>query len=362
MLEKTDIQLKINNQAFIEATNLHNTFLKSRDYILDNIYNSIKDRFVKLYSTIHNSDESKFNASFKPDGAGLKFEVDFYNRGSHPPQALHSEGHQDSMGLCLYLALNEKLVSKDINLIILDDVVMSVDSGHRKQVCTILKKFYPNIQFVITTHDKTWATQLKNEGIVNRKGVIEFYDWSIDLGPLTNIVTDMWDKIEINIKKNEISIAAGTLRRGLEELFFNVCDSLQVEIKFKLDQKYELGDLMPPSVSKLREIIKKAKEAANSWSKKDDLEKISLFESQFKQILLRTNIEQWAINANVHYNKWANFSKEDFIPVVQAFQDLSSIFICNNCNGFLKIILDGYMLDSLRCNCNSINWNLKKSK
>ena len=54
-----------------------------------------------------------------PDGPGLNFEVDFHGRGQHPPHALHSEGHQDSMGLCLYLALTEHLRGGLMNLIIL---------------------------------------------------------------------------------------------------------------------------------------------------------------------------------------------------------------------------------------------------
>ena len=57
----------------------------------------------------------------------LNLEVGFYGRGTFPPHAFHSEGHQDSMGLCLYLALAERLTEGLIDLIILDDVVMSVD-------------------------------------------------------------------------------------------------------------------------------------------------------------------------------------------------------------------------------------------
>jgi hypothetical protein len=88
-----------------KAALLHDVFLVSRDLVLGALYSNIRDRFVKMYRELHGLDEEGFTAKIEPDEAGIDFEVDFYGRGVHPPHALHSEGHQDSMGLCLYLAL-----------------------------------------------------------------------------------------------------------------------------------------------------------------------------------------------------------------------------------------------------------------
>ena len=68
-------------------------------------------------------------------------------------------------GVCLFLALNEELAKGDLGLIVLDDVMMSVDTGHRKDVCRLLAEQFTECQFVITTHDKTWAKQLRQEGV-----------------------------------------------------------------------------------------------------------------------------------------------------------------------------------------------------
>jgi len=75
------------------------------------------------------------------------------SRGHFPPGAYHSEGHQDAMGLCLYLALMNHLLGNRFTIAVLDDVLMSVDSGHRRQVCTLLRENFPNTQFIFTTHD-----------------------------------------------------------------------------------------------------------------------------------------------------------------------------------------------------------------
>ena len=40
--------------------------------------------------------------------------------------------------VCLYLALAERLTGGMIDLVMLDDVVMSVDAEHRRQVCHLM--------------------------------------------------------------------------------------------------------------------------------------------------------------------------------------------------------------------------------
>ncbi len=160
--------------SLAKATILEEEFEKARDVVLGELYDEIKDQFVKLYRELHHDDEGNFEASLSPSGAALNFEVDFYGRGSHPPHALHSEGHQDSMGVCLFLALSEKLTEGFIDLIVLDDVVMSVDADDRRDLCNVLAKNFPNKQFLITTHDRTWAMQLKNNGVVKQDGLHEF--------------------------------------------------------------------------------------------------------------------------------------------------------------------------------------------
>jgi len=91
----------------------------------------------------------------------VKLLVDFYGRGMYPPHALHSEGHQDSMGICLYLALSEYINKGLVGATVLDDVVMSVDANHRKSLCRVLNKEFKDHQFIITTHDRSWAQQFK---------------------------------------------------------------------------------------------------------------------------------------------------------------------------------------------------------
>jgi len=69
-------------------------------------------------------------------------------------------------------------------------------------------------------------------------------------------------------------------------------------------------------------------------------------------------VEQWAINENVHYNKWGDFSEHDFRLVVEAFQDLFGLFRCSSCGGFIYVTHVDQESDSIRCGCRAINGNL----
>lgn len=343
----------------LQARSLSKHFEDARDETLSALYEKIETRFSTLYRAIHSEDEGGFESTLRPEGAGLKLEVEFYGRGKFPPLALHSEGHQDTMGICLYLALAERLTGKLLNLTILDDVVMSVDAGHRRKICELLANQFPGRQFLITTHDRTWARQLTTTGVVRKGNSIEFARWTIDAGPLVTTETDLWSKIDQDFTGGDIPTAAHRLRRGAEEFFEEVCNNLQAKLRYRSDGRLELGDFAPASISSYLNYLKKAKESANSWKNKDLVEKLSELETIAKQVISRSQIEQWAINENVHYSRWGEFQPSDFRPVIEAWKDLFDLFQCTKCATLLFLTSsNGKQPNTLRCQCGSANWNL----
>ena len=349
-------------ESYKKSEILYKTFLESRDKILNQLYSEIKDRFVELYRELHLDDEMEFKAIIISEGAGVDFKVDFHGRGVNPPNALHSEGHQDSMGICLYLALAERLTQGFIDLIILDDVMMSVDAPHRREICNLLANFFKGRQFFITTHDQTWARQLQSEGVIKAKNRIEFSNWTIENGPSVNISGDIWDEIDDDLEINDIPSAAAKLRRGSEEYFSQVCSALHAPVRFNLSGQYELGDLLSGAMSEYRSELKHAKEAANSWGNTEELNRLKQIDEFSKNVFTRLNMERWAVNPALHYNQWADFTPQDFKPVVDIFRDLFSIFQCNKCGTLLHLVINGPRPEAVKCNCGEVNWNLKENE
>ncbi len=361
-LEGAQMKLESAMLASNRASMLLLSFVKARDTVLETLYDSVRDRFVELYRELHGSDEAGFKAKIEPAGAGLNFEVDFYGRGKHAPHALHSEGHQDSMGLCLYLALAERLTKGIIDLVILDDVVMSVDAEHRRHLCRLLATSFPGRQFLITTHDKTWANQLKSEGVVRSRELVEFYNWSIEAGPQVGFEPEIWTRINKDLQQHDIPGAAARLRRGSEYFFAMVCDALKASIPYRLDSRWELGDFLPAAMACFRVFLKRAKDAAQSWGHQEAFQELQEIDSTVGGIYKRSQAEQWAINANVHYNNWANFEEADFRPVVEAFEDLYGLFLCAKCKGLLHLATKGMTQVAVRCNCGKVDWNLTRKE
>lgn len=359
-LETANKHLETSQLPYNRAVIVHDEFVKSRNLIVQSLYDSIRDQFVGLYRAIHNSDEDHFTATLEPKKAGIEFEVDFFGRGEFPPHALHSEGHQDSMGLCLYFALSNALTTGFIDLTILDDVVMSVDSEHRREICSIITKYYPKRQFLITTHDKTWAYQLKSSQVVKSKNLFEFFNWNINSGPTITYSQDLWEKIDQDLEKRDVNSAAAKLRRSSEAYFASVCDSLKAQIPYNISHRWDLGEYASSSKRQYSTLLKKAINSANSWNNDDLQSSLMELDSVKKQIYKKSEIEQWVINPTVHFTKWANLTPEDFRPVVDAFQDLWGLFSCPQCGNLLSVSFSSGSPVSVKCKCGTYNWNLER--
>lgn len=332
---------------------------------LEKIYKDVEKDFEEFYKFINQDDEENFTAKLTPSMGKLGFDVDFYGRGHFPPGAYHSEGHQDGMGLCLYLALMKKLQGGNFNFAVLDDVLMSVDTDHRREVCNLLKKYFPNTQFILTTHDEVWLKHMGTAGIINSGQSIRFRNWRPETGPTEWNNQDIWEEIETALNNDDVHAAAGKLRRYLEYIFKEICNNLQASVKFKGDGNYNLGDTLFPAVKQFRSLILKGKRASESWGKNEIAEQLEKKEKEVSDALITTNAEQWQINPAIHYNEWGNFGKRDFSPVITTFHDLVKNFICDEKDCESLFYLSGenpHKPDTLRCKCSKTNINIEGKK
>jgi AAA domain len=344
--------------AWTTAKAAYDAYCSVLEHELNTLYDAVQEDFSTFYRAINEDDEAKFTAKLTPSEGKLDFDVNFYERGLFPPGAYHSEGHQDSMGVCLYLALMKRLFAEQFTLALLDDVVMSVDSGHRYQFCKLLKTYFPHTQFVITTHDRLWAEQLRSAGLVTSKTSLAFHGWTIDTGPLVESNQEIWEEIASALAKGKVEAAAGALRHHLEYVSRFLADQLGATPQFRADGNYELGDLLPPVLARLKDLYGKASAAAQSWGKDAEKEAIANRKASLSAAAGASSVEQWAVNKAVHYNEWANFGKKDFQPVVTTFKTLLDCFHCESCESWMHVTPRA-IPESLRCGCNAINFNLK---
>jgi recombinational DNA repair ATPase RecF len=328
--------------------------------VLEGIYDTVQKDFTEYYSFINRDDEDKFEGMLTPSVGKLAFDVDFYGRGKFPPGAYHSEGHQDGTGLCLYLALMNHTLGTDFTLAVLDDVLMSVDAGHRREVCQLLKTKFPKTQFILTTHDPVWLQFMRTEHLI--QGSASFGGWTVDSGPQVWNEDDVWKQIDDKLKRSDVSGAAQTLRRYLEYISTILADNLRARTEYHANGQYDLGDLWPAVVRAWKDRLQEAKDSAVSWKK--GVAEIEGIQKDAKQKIGDTQSENWMINKAVHYNQWANLQPKEFAAVAAAFQAFLKSMQCaeESCLEFLHVSPVKGDKETLRCGCGGTILNLTISK
>jgi len=335
-------------------------FNKASNDVLVGIYDAVADEFSEFYRRLNKGDEDTFTGKLVQNDAKLNLDVDFYGRGEFPPGAFHSEGHQDGMGLCLYLALMKHTLGDEFRFAVLDDVLMSVDSGHRRQVCRLLVSEFPETQFILTTHDRVWLQYMMTEGLI--KGSEMFAGWTVDDGPRVWKKFDVWADIQAKLDDENIAEAAATLRRYLEHVGFVLSDGLKASVTFRADGNYTLNDLLPPGFSQAKKDMKAARTAAQSWGKSELEQEIGTAVQTFGELVEATQANNWMTNASVHYNEWANLEATEFGEVVQAFRSVIEFLQCGTCEALPHAVFNGVSREQIKCTCGEKAFDLTKKK
>jgi recombinational DNA repair ATPase RecF len=343
------------------AKAIYGAYCGAVDDALIKLYHEVEDEFAQYYREINADDESAFKAQLEPSAGKLELSVDFYGQGMFPPAAYHSEGHQDGMGICLYLALVKRILGDNFRFAVLDDVLMSIDSNHRRQFCQLLKSHFPKVQFIITTHDRVWAEQIRRSGLIARESQVRFHGWTVAGGPVVDLESEIWDRIDASLQADDISAAAARLRRHLESILSDLAVNLRGNVPYKPEGGADFGELISSVESAYGRLLAKAAKAANGWG--DDASKLTVdtAKSELSARRILKDEQAWAVNPAVHYNEWENLQKVDFKPVVDAWKQFLELFQCKNpaCESLLYVGMKGQEQDSLRCKCGTVSINLQ---
>lgn len=156
-----------------------------RKTYVEEILEKISDEVEKLYEQIH-PDEGIGEIRFylKPNTIGsLEFDGLFQSASEIPPQAYYSESHLDTLGICVFLAL-AKFFRTDRTVVVLDDVLTSIDGPHLDRFMKLLHKEAATFKHVIvTTHYRPWRDRYRwGKGPIANTQMIELGPWTLDKG------------------------------------------------------------------------------------------------------------------------------------------------------------------------------------
>lgn len=182
-IDNYDEVLKESENQLKKAEKTFEIFTKTKQEYIDNMLFEIRDDIKYFYDFIHNDDEI-MSPDFLLSGA-KKIDVHLDSFGeSVDSRSFASEGHLDTLGLCIFLAFNKQF--NNLGLMVLDDVLTTVDTSHKEKIAKLLLEEFEDFQFIITAHNKTWVDELEDLCIEYGKDnvVYEIEDWSLEDGPV----------------------------------------------------------------------------------------------------------------------------------------------------------------------------------
>ncbi|MFN0072129.1 MAG: AAA family ATPase [Chloroflexota bacterium] len=157
------------------------TVSTARKRYAEDILDTVAEDVGQLYARIH-PDEPLGRVHFalkRQASSSIELDAGFQDRDDLPPQAYYSESHLDTLGICVFLALARRFKT-DRSIVILDDVVTSVDGPHVDRFMAMLQSQAQDFnQLIITTHEHTWAARYRGLSDI---AVMELGGWSLERG------------------------------------------------------------------------------------------------------------------------------------------------------------------------------------
>ena len=232
-----------------------------RKSYVDGILSSISVDVEKLYEKLHPGEGiGKVRFFLNPNKPGsLEMDGEFQGKAGVPFQAYYSESHLDTLGICVFLALANKFKT-DQTIVILDDVVTSVDNVHLDRFMQLLHDQASNFnQVIVTTHYRPWRDRYRYaKGPKSNVQVIDLRRWSFEWGIQTDEMKTFVTEIEECLKAPSIDRQVIASKAGIQ--LENILDFLTLQYHCKLprqlDPNYTLGAFWSGVSSKLAKQLK----------------------------------------------------------------------------------------------------------
>lgn len=226
----------------------------------DKVLADIADEVGRLYERIHPK-EGLNNISLQLDPkrrASLAISMPFHGAVA-PPHAYFSDSHMDTLGLCIFLA-NARLNEPRATILVLDDVLGSVDEPHVERLIDLLIDECQGFRHcMIATHYLPWRN--KHRWRMLRDGKCQFVElgkWTRDGGVTQVGSLDHIDQLRHLLSQTapdaqSICGKAGTV---LEALLKFVATTYGLRLPYRTDAQYTLGELLHAMDGKLLKALR----------------------------------------------------------------------------------------------------------
>ncbi|MEF3698237.1 AAA family ATPase [Desulfolutivibrio sp.] len=220
-----------------QATMISTEIRKKVESLLDKLQSPINE----IYRLIQGDSAVPIRLELPPEDETnqqrLSLVIDFAeNRPSVQPSGYLSDSQIHSVALALQLAAI-KHFNHDAPIVILDDIVTSYDSDHRRNIAKLLAIYFVGYQVLITTHDERFFCYLKDQLGECGWHFTRITDLDPTYGPrfADHKISDEM----IEARWAEGQSAANEMRQAEEEWLLSICRDFGVSVRIRpLDRAY----------------------------------------------------------------------------------------------------------------------------
>lgn len=325
---------------------IYNEFVKKQKEGLENFITTFSGTINEYYQFMNPGEqfqELKIVTIGEEDELnGITIEYQYNGNWVSPPQKYFSESHLNCFGLSFFLA-SVIAFNKENKFMLLDDVISSFDSNHRKRFADLIFEKFADYQIILLTHENEWYQYVSQ--LAKRKNwLINEIKWSDANGThLEDKPTDIREIIETNLAKGNVDLLGNPIRKYLEHTLKDICANLEVKVSFRMN---ELNEKRMPD-----ELLNELKSKINKSS---------------KELQAQMPIIDRIINSNILGNLLSHdnpFSSKlgDLKAFWADLKAMEKLFYCQDAACRKPVLVKHYdtIKKRIRCGCDKTNYDWK---
>lgn len=327
---------------------IYNEFVKKQKEGLEDFIAKVSGRINEFYQFM-NPDEQFQELRIVTMGEedeliGITIEYKYNGNWVSPPQKYFSESHLNCFGLSFFLASVEEYNHQN-DFILLDDVISSFDSNHRKRFADLLFEKFTKRQIILLTHENEWFQYVSQ--LAKRKGwYIKEIKWSDTEGTYIDAEpSELREQIETNLANGNVGLIGNSMRKYLEYTLKDICANLEVKVDFRFNEHNEKR--MPDEL--LNELKSRINKCSNELkAKMPVIDRIA-----------NSNILANLLSHDNHFSPKLGDLKAFWAD----FIEMEKVFYCQDASCKKPIVsMKNYdtVGNKVRCSCDKIKYDWKK--
>lgn len=323
---------------------IYEEFVKKQKESLENFITQFSGTINEYYQYMNPAEQFEeikiVTKGEEDDLSGISIEYKYKGEWVSPPQKYFSESHLNCFGIAFFLA-SVKAFNIENKFMLLDDVISSFDTTHRKRFADLLLEKFSDYQIILLTHEIHWYEYV-SAIVMNKNWLVNNLKWTEIKGTFFEAsIVSLKFKIEDKFANSNTDKLGNDIREYLEKMLKEVAQNFEVKMKFQFNEKNE--DRM--SYELLSEIKGRISKSAD----------LKASDSLLDRTLNSTYIGNKDSHDSAYFPSLGDFKA--FWADVKAIENL---FFCGSCQRGVQFKYYDESSKKIKCKCGTISYDLKR--